>query len=190
MYSNNKTLKNQYTNLFILKNNIELSKSSLYPSLSLSTGSDYINTRRKIEGADATSSYSYDLYANLSLSYTIFNGGNRKRLIKNAEINENIGELRIAEMRHSLNNYMISTFENYNVRKQLYDVAEENIESARLNLQIADDKFKTGAINSFNYRDIQLIYLNTAYTKLQATYSLIETHSELMRLTGGVISEY
>ena len=45
-------------------------------------------------------------------------------------------------------------------------------------------------INSFNYRDVQLLFLNAAFGKLQATYDLIDTHSELMRLTGSIISEY
>jgi outer membrane protein TolC len=82
------------------------------------------------------------------------------------------------------------TFELYEVRKQLFDVAVENEEAARLNMQIAEERFKAGAINSFNYRDIQLAYLNTALSKLQAVYNLIDAQTELMRLTGNIVSEY
>ena len=63
------------------------------------------------------------------------------------------------------------------------------LEAAEMNLQIAEEKYRTGAINSFNYRDIQLIYLNSAFRRLQAIYDLIDSHTNLTRLTGGFLDE-
>jgi len=186
----NKTLKNQYVNQSILKNNIKLQAGSLYPTVSLRAGTDYYNSRIKYTEQPAVHSSSLDYYANFVLSFNIFNGGNTRTAIKNAMIENDIGLLQIDEMKHSLSNQLTNTFEMYNVRKQLLLVAEASIESASLNLQIADQKFKSGTINSFNYRDIQLIYLNAASRKLQSIYDLIETHTEIMRLTGSVITEY
>jgi outer membrane protein TolC len=68
-------------------------------------------------------------------------------------------------------------------------VAEEGLEAAEMNLSIADQKFRTGAINSFNYRDIQLLYLNAALQKLRATYNLISSNANLTRITGGFVNE-
>jgi len=186
----NKTLKNQYINQTILKNNIKLQKGGLYPSVSLRAGTDYYGNRIKYSGESPNKSSSLDYYANFVLSFNIFNGGNTRSAIKNAMIDNDIGLLQIDEMKHSLSNQLTNVYEMYNVRKQLLLVAEASIESANLNLQIADQKFKSGTINSFNYRDIQLIYLNAASRKLQSIYDLIDTHTELMRLTGSVISEY
>lgn len=188
--ADNKTLKNQYINQEILKNNIKIAKSPLYPMLSLNAGSDYSKTRINYEGYPASKTSSLDYYATFVLSYNIFNGGNTRNEIKNAMLENDIGLLQIDEMKHSLSNQITSTYEMYNVRKQLFYVAEASVESAELNLQIAEQKFKSGAINSFNYRDIQLIYLNAANQKLQSIYDLIDTHTELMRLTGSIISEY
>lgn len=188
--NDNKTLKNQYINQAILNNNITLKKNSIYPIVSVIAGTDYSNNRLRYDGTSAINTSSYDYYANFVLSFNIFNGGNTRTAIKNTMIESNIGLLQIDEMKHSLANQLTNTYEMYNVRKQLFNVAEASIESANLNLQIADQKFKSGAINSFNYRDIQLIYLNAAFRKLISTYDLIETHTELMRLTGSVLSEY
>ena len=58
------------------------------------------------------------------------------------------------------------------------------------NLEIAQDRFKAGTINSFNYRDIQLVYLNAALAKAEAVFNLIDTQTELMRLTGNIVAEY
>lgn len=190
LYDNNKTLKNQYINQAILKKDIALQHSGLYPTLSLNSGINRTGSRYKLEDLPAINSHSYDYYVNFSVNLNIFNGGNTKKAIANARIQEKIGNLRLEEMKLSLGNFLRTTLELYNIRKQLYTVDEEQIKSAKLNLDISQEKFKSGAINSFNYRDVQLIYLNAAFGKLQSIFDLIDSHSELMRLTGGVISEY
>jgi len=67
-------------------------------------------------------------------------------------------------------------------------VAEAGIESAELNLEISKEKYLNGSINSFNFRDVQLIYLNAAFSRLSAVYNLIDAHTELLRLTGGILT--
>ncbi len=131
---------------------------------------------------------SYDYYVNFSVSLNLFNGGNTRRAIANAKIQYKIAQLQTEEMAFSLGNVLQTTFELYSVRKQLYKVAEERLKSAALSMEISMAKFKAGAINSFNYRDVQLLYQNAAFGRLQAIFDLIDTHSELMRLTGGVIA--
>lgn len=190
MELNNQTLKNQYINQKVLENRISMSKSALYPTVALNAGYDYSNSWVRPEATDNYSSYNFDYYANLSLTYNIFTGGAIKRSIQIAEINAIIGQTGIEEIRHTMLNRLTNQYELYRARQQMYQVAVENLKSAALNLEIAQEKYKTGAINSFNYRDIQLIYLNTAISKLQATYSLIEAHTELVRLTGGMLSAY
>jgi outer membrane protein len=190
LLENNKTLRNQYVNQAILKKDIALQRSAIFPTISLNSGITRIGSRIKYENIPAVNSVSYDYYVNFSVSLNLFNGGNTRRAIANAKIQEKIGHLQIEEMELTLGNVLRTTFELYNVEKQLLTVAEERIKSAKLNMDISGEKFKAGAINSFNYRDVQLIYLNAAIGKLEAIYDLIDTHSELMRLTGGVISEY
>lgn len=190
LVDNNKTLKNQYINQSILKKDISLQRSGLYPVVSLNSGIDRVGSRIKYEDVSAITSTSYDYYVNFSVSLNLFNGGNTRRAIANAKIQEKIGELQVEEMTFTLGNFLRFSFELYEARKQLYRVAEEGINSAKLSMEISTDKFKAGAINSFNYRDVQVLYLNAAFGRLQAIYNLIDTHSELMRLTGSVISEY
>ncbi|MCP5103398.1 MAG: TolC family protein [bacterium] len=189
LFAGNKTLKNQYINQSILKKDISLQRSGLFPVVSLNSGIDRVGSRIKYKNVSALTSTSYDYYVNFSVSLNLFNGSNTRRAIANAKVREKIGQLQIEEMKFTLGNVLRFTYEWYEARKQLFRVAEERLNSARLNMEISTDKFKAGAINSFNYRDVQLLYENAALGKLQATYDLIDTHSELMRLTGGIISE-
>ena len=73
------------------------------------------------------------------------------------------------------------------MRLELLNVTNENLEAAELNMSISEDKYRSGVINSFNYRDIQLIYLNVSYQRLQAVYNLIASKAGLTRITGGFL---
>lgn len=188
--SSNKTLQNQFINQEILKKNVKLNQSRLYPVVSINSNlsQSFVGSFGDYEKGVWNNPYMYDV--NLALSYTLSDGGNVRRAIHNARINQEIGELRLEDMRRSLYNQLFKTLEQYEIKKQLRHVSETSIESARLNLQIAEEKYRSGAISSFNYRDIQIIYLNAARDLIQSNYNLIDSHTELMRLTGGIVTEY
>ena len=189
MLSNNRVLMNQYINQRILENSTALAKSQVYPGLYFGAGADYSNTRLKYEGQSASTGYSFGYYANFTLSFNINNGGATKRAIQNAFINEDIGLITISEVRKTLTNQLTTQYDLYQIRKNLLAVADASRESTGLNLKIAEEKFKSGAINSFNFRDIQLRYINASIRRLEAIFDLIDTETELLRLTGGIVSE-
>ena len=189
MMSSNKTLQNQYVNQEILKKGTGIAKSASYPSVFLNVGGDYNKGWYDLPKDDNYNSYSFDYYANFTLSFNLFNGGNTRRDIQQAGISEQVGQLEILEMKQTLANVLVNQYELYGIRKQLLNVAQANMESAGLNMQIATEKYRNGTINSFNFRDVQLIYLNAAHRKLNAIYDIIDTHTELLRLTGGIVTE-
>ena len=190
MLSSNTTIRNQYINQEILKKDVNLAKSNMYPVLSLNGGFDHYNTRTKYVDSDPLYTNRLDYYANFTLSFNLFNGGNVRRGIRNARIGERIGELEIDEMEISLTNLLKTDFELFSIRKELYMVSIANLESASLNMEISTEKFRSGAINSFNFRDVQVIYLRAAASKYQAIYNLIDIQTELLRLSGGIITEF
>lgn len=189
MLKSNKTLKNQYLNLMLREKEIQLAKSMYFPVLSLRSGIESVTTRMNYEGLPASTKQSYDLYANLALTFNFFDGGAKKRALRIAQIQEDAGQIEIEEMKHSLTNELGKLYDLYQVRNDLYNVTEENLDAAHLNMEISGDRFHAGTINSFNYRDVQLIYLNAATNKLNAVYNLIDTDTALMRITGGIITE-
>lgn len=189
MMNNNHVIRNQYINIKLREKEIRLRKSEYYPSLQLSAGVQNSYNRNALTGTEAATSNSIGPYVNFNLSYLLYTGGNRKRAVEIAEINKEITAVETEQIQHSLNNELLSIYDNYQLRVELLKIAEEGIEAAELNLQIAEEKFKSGVINSFNYRDIQLIYLNAALEKLNATFSLIASHAALTRITGGFLSE-
>lgn len=190
MMESNTNIRNQYINQEILRKDAQLARRNMYPVLSLNGGFDHANTRLKYVNADPSYTNSLDYYANFTLSFNLFNGGNVRRSIKNAEIGEQIAMLETEELEISLSNLMKTDHKLYIIRKELYNVSLANLESAKLNLGISTEKFRSGAINSFNFRDVQVIYLRAAAAKYEAIYNLIDIQTELLRLSGGIIREY
>ncbi len=172
-----------------MKKNSGIAKSAQYPSLSLNAGADYNQNWYDLPTDNQYDRYSFDYYANFTLSFNLFNGGTTRRTIQQAGISQHIGQLEILEMKQTLANLLVNQYELYEIRKQLMDVAQSNLESAELNMQIATEKYRNGSINSFNFRDVQLIFLNASSRKLNAIYDIIDSHTELLRLTGGIITE-
>jgi outer membrane protein len=190
MMANNQTLKNQYVNLMLQQEEIKLQQSSLYPRLNLNAGIGNSYSWYNPELSNSTNPIeTMTPNGSLTLSYDIYSAGSRRRAISIARINEEITQVETEEMKHSLTNQLYNEYEVYNLRKTLLNVANESLEAAEMNLQIADEKFKSGAINSFNYRDIQLSYLNSALNQLQSIYNLIYSNTTLTRMTGGFLDE-
>ncbi len=189
MLRDNRTIMNQYINQRILENTTKLAKSEIYPYINMGAGGNYSTSTVKNNDADPRNTYSFGYYVNFTLGFNIYNGGATKRAIQNALIEEDIGLITISELNKTLTNQLITQYDLYEIRKNLLSVAEASQESTGLNLQISEEKFKSGAINSFNFRDIQLRYINASVRRLEAIYDLIDTETELLRLTGGIISE-
>ncbi len=190
MVENNKTLQNQYVNQLLLENAVAAAKSSFSPTFDFRGG--VTGTANRNNYADRGESWgnSANFYGNFTLSYNLFSGGNRKRAVEIAQIDETIGTVEIDQVTHELNNSLANLYEFYVVRKELLALAFENLEAAKLNLQLSKERFESGSINSFNYRDVQISYITISQRQLEAVYNLIDSQTSLLRLTGTIIQEY
>ncbi len=199
MTSNNNNLKNQYLNQEIFKRDVLLAKSSMYPIVSINLNG---SSNRQLQdlssavfasgqtGDSGIKSSTLNYTAGITLNFTLFNGGRIKTQLENARVNEQIALIQVSELKASLKNNLISNLDQYNLRATLLSIAKENVETATLNLQLANDRYRNGTISSFDYRDIQINYLLSSLSYLQAIYNVIETETELMRLTGGLSATY
>ncbi len=190
MVENNKSLQNQYINQRLLENAVAAQKSSFYPTFDFRGGVTGTANRNNFADRGESWGNSANFYGNFTLSYNLFSGGNRKRAVEIAQIDETIGTVEIDQVTHELSNSLANLYEFYVVRKELLALAFENLEAAKLNLQLSKERFESGSINSFNYRDVQISYITISQRQLEAIYNLIDSQTSLLRLTGTIIQEY
>ncbi len=191
MMGGNSTLKNQYIYQSLLAKETALAKSAYSPKVSLNTGIGNTDFGKYYSGATPDINQNYtDAYVGITFSWNIFNGGTRKRSIEIAKIYEESADIQTSQIAQSLNNKLLQIYSNYQVQKAVFDLANEQEASAKLNLELSEEKLKNGNINSFNYRDVQIMYMNAAIAKFKAIYNVIQSNTDLLRITGGIISEF
>ncbi len=187
--NNSTALRRQSLNLDLSQKQIRLQKSALFPTLDFRAGGDYGWGRIKFDGQDAVSGTSFDYYANFTLSYTLFNGGNVRRAIRDATLDYQINELQTASLQQNILNQGLALSDMYVVQLNQLSLAAEQLKAAALNMDIAAERFRNGSISSFNYRDIQLSYLNAALNQISVKYQVVASHTQLLRLRGLLLQQ-
>ncbi len=197
MLSNNHQLQNQFVNRELASVNTKIEEASLYPTVSMQTGINYdvtlsageqqfsfeMEPRELPEVAAKT----FTGFINFTASYPIFDAGVRRTRIENAKTEELIAQLNINDLKRNLNNQLANTLDTYNTQKRLVEVTTALVDNARRNLEIAEERFRGGLINSFDYRTIQVSYINASQQRLNALFNLKNTETELIRLIGGLV---
>ena len=147
-----------------------------------------INTTYQPE-ARTVEGNSYGTYANFTLRWTLFNGGQIKRSVQNARTRELIGQQTTDQLKLSLQRDLQIAFDLFEQRKQIVEITRTNQRATELNLSLAEERYRVGYINAIDLRLIQLNYQNATLANLEAIYNLIDVYTDLMSLTGSIIDQ-
>ena len=185
---NNTNLKNQLLSTEIKRSEIGISKSYFYPQVELQAGGSYNNQNIYSKEFGSGVGNSYDYYVNFTLSWTIYNGGKIKRNFENSKLMLKIEELTYDEQKLRMEKEVRNAYHRYKNELQIYNVASENLETSRLNLQLTKERYQIGQINSFDFRKVQNTLLLSELQLYNSMFKLIEYNTELARLSGNIIS--
>ena len=126
----------------------------------------------------------YGLNLGVTASYNLIDGGLVKSNIANSKLEQQIAELTYEDVSNNLKIQLLNLIDTYSTNMSLLAISGEKLQLAEENILIAEERFKTGAINSFDYRNIQLNLLNTAFTRLSILHDLIVTKGNIDWMTG------
>ncbi len=132
---------------------------------------------------------SYGGYANLSLRFTLFNGGQIKRAIETSKVQEKIAALNTDQLKLTLENDLLANYDLYNLRNQLVSIALTKLEAADLNLDLANERYRTGALSAIDLRIVQENARNAALEAYLAIFNSISSKISLIRITGGLVDQ-
>lgn len=184
--SSNQSLKNQTINSMLAEQQTKLAKSGMYPVVSFNAGINQSQSSFSVgdlSGEGQTLSY----FGNFALNFNVFNGGRTRRALQNAQINEEIALLSYSDMERQVQLEMVNRIDRYNAEMAIYNLVDINVENQRTALDIVADRFANGMVNSFDYRNAQLNYLNTSLAQIEALTNLLNSHVNLVRLRGGIL---
>lgn len=191
MLSNNTNIKNQFINISLLKQDIQMAKSAYYPIINLNAGSNLEKSilRSSLFPGQSSKGENTNYYANFTLSFKLFDGGKVRRGIKALEIQNEINDIQSAQIVAQLTQELSNTFDLYNTRLKIFEINKKAFTVAQENFNIAKLRENNGIINSFTLRDIEMAYLSAGLVLFQSSYNLLESNATLLKLTGKIIQE-
>lgn len=173
----------------------ELQKTIKKPTLGLNggvnlslTGTDIFGNTDFAKMVNYTLGNSYGPYVNLTARYTLYDGNNIQRNIDNALLEERVANLNLSNQKRNLSIQIQNAIANYNHQIELINLTESLLTNARRNIEIAEERFKAAQITSFDYRTIQLSYINANLSKLNSIFNLKMAEMEIDRLTGDLVT--
>ena len=190
MLSNNTNIKNQYINLALTQQDITLAKSAFFPVISFNAGTNYSYGKLKSDDVpqfQSVQTNNLNYYGNFTLNFRLYDGGKVKRGIKALEIQQEVNQLETDQLTQNLIFELTNVFELYQTRLQLFELNKKAFLVAKDNLNIAKLKEKSGLITSFNFRDIEMVYLSSGVNLFQSSYDLLESNATLLKMTGKII---
>lgn len=186
LLSNNQNFQNQLIYQKIMQADLGISKSALYPKLNLNVGADYNYIHFNRSGQSLISN-NWDIYANVTLTFTLFNGGKVRRQIENSSFREEIAQLQTKEVEFQITKELHAQHDLYELYRNQIQILDENLKTATLQLKLAEERLKNGTINSIDYRNIQLNQRNVGLMLYSGVFNLIQAKVEIMRLTGVIV---
>jgi len=177
--------------------NTQIQMTSLKPTLSLRSGLNYNFNLSSGTGTlqsgetlslDAVTGQTTNGFINLAASFTLFDGGLRRKNIDAAVIQESIADFNLADASRNLKLQLSNLINNYKHQLQLYKISKELLVNAMENMKIAQERLEGGLINSFDYRAVQLAYLAANQQQLTTSLNIKNIETEILKLTGGLIN--
>jgi outer membrane protein TolC len=123
------------------------------------------------------------------LGFNIFNGFNRKREQKNARIAIENRQLIIEKQKLSLQSNFANMWMAYQNNIELTKLEYESLENARINYEIAIDRYKLGDLSGLELREAQNSLLEAGQRLVNAQYRTKLCEISLMQISGK-IEEY
>ncbi|MEO9532635.1 MAG: TolC family protein [Crocinitomicaceae bacterium] len=192
MMANNSNLKNQFVNFELKDLEVQSKKSAYYPVVSLNLGTTPSVGYFQLFGDNGFSSNTnaWSHQATISVRYDIFQAWNRKRNVQIAEIQQDISAIEIEQMQMQLSHQLRGFFEMYQTRNKIELMASKRVGHAKQLWDLGKEKYDLGLINVFNLNDIKLSFQQAKLSYYDRLFELIQSHYDLMRITGQISQEY
>lgn len=125
----------------------------------------------------------------MTFSFILYNGEKTTIAYQNAKIDAENAEFSISDKKNQLSKTLDDLFSQYVSLKKIYEILKSNVKLSANSLNIAEQKLLEGSINGFDFRQVQLNYLNAQNAVTNITYAIKINELELQKLAGG-LTEY
>lgn len=184
MMHNNTTLLLSEKNKTLSELELKSLQSQNYPYLRLN--GSYGFTHYNYSNSNLDQQRNWGPSAGVTLGFNIFDGFNRKREQKNARIKINNQELIVDRQKLYLQSDFANMWVAYQNNIQLANLEEESLENAKLNYEIAMERYLLGDLSGILLREAQVSLLNAEQRLISAKYRTKMFEISLMQISGRI----
>ncbi len=185
--TNNIRLLQAEKNTFISSYNLKANRSVFLPTVGL-TGSYGWNEGFFPSTGFLASNNTTGLSAGVSLSWDLFDGGRGITTVKNAKIQLESQEIILEQIKVEVKRDIANAYGSYQNRLRIFELLEQNVNTATNNYERSLERFKLGQITSVELRQAQINLLNAQTNKNLAKYEAKLSELELLQLTGQLLN--
>ncbi len=164
---------------------LQAARSTNYPYLRLNAGYGY--TSNIYEYGTYKKQNNLGFNYGITLGFNLFDGFNRSRKQRNAQIEINNQELVIAELKLSLKSDFSNFWMAYLNNMELTNLEQENVSHASENYEIAIERYKLGDLSGIELREAQNSLLEAEERLVQAQYLTKLCEISLLEISGGIM---
>ncbi len=157
-------------------------KSVQLPRLSINSAYSYSKSISDV--GIYTSNRNLGFSAGITLNYNLFNGFTNNQRLKIARIREESAVQDADLQKLNLEANLQQVYTDFETSQKLVRFEKENMQFARLNWSIAQEKYKLGALNDIELRETQKKMMDAENRLLQALFQSKSAEIELLRLSG------
>jgi outer membrane protein len=157
-------------------------RSDLYPSISVNSGYSYQHSTSEI--GIIRYGQNSGIYYGLTASWTIFNGFNRTRNLRIAQINASNSELELEQTRLRIRNELYRLFAAWHKGASTLKAERKNLAVAVETLNAAREKMALGSISSLDLREAQRNMIHAEFRLISAEFETKISETQLLQLCG------
>ncbi len=157
-------------------------KTARLPRLNINSAYSYNKSLSDV--GTFTSNRNLGFSAGVTLSYNLFNGFTNNQKLQVARIKEETARQDAELQKINLEADLQQVYNDFQTNQKLLRFEQENIRFAHLNWNIAQEKYKLGALNDVELRETQKKLMDAENRLLQSTYNCKSAEIELKRISG------
>ena len=183
VFSDGTTMENARIAESLARTGLQQAQARLSPTIAL-TASQGDQRSQFAAGELSGDGRTKNIAASLVLNFNLFNGGATRRGIQQAKLQVLAAEQSLANQEQEVLRIFADTRQRWQTAADSYALAVQLKDNATASAAIAEQRFKSGAMNSLDFREVELQRLRAEQSALQALQAWLAADVELDRLAG------
>jgi outer membrane protein len=185
---NNPNIKKYKEDFYSSELMVARSKSSFFPRLGAYF--NYSRSNEELERVYSNYDQNWNISYGLSLSLNLFNGFRDKVNIQKRKLAAKNSMVLYEETKRTLKSEIIQLIDNYNSYLKIIEINQENLEAAKEEYRLAEERYRIGSGTALELREAQVNLTRAEQILVAAQYNARITQAQIENALGIISEKY